>query len=145
MDRLPILVRWVIWGALTLSIAVYLVVLQTMEGSAKPDPDAAGLKSVFYIVGGLSLLLSQGLRYLVNHLSTPEGAPRIPAWIDQAFIASLAFAELPAILGLVLGLSGALFPVVLPLFVIAALGMAMNNPTAFYRADLRQADGRTDS
>lgn len=145
MNRFPIPVRWVIWGMLTLSIGGYIIVSLTMAERDQPGAKMIGLKPIFYGIGFLFFLLSQAVQYLVNHLRTPEGASRVPPWIDSAFILSLAFAELPAILALALGLSGATLTETLPLFVIAALGMAMNSPGSFYRVELRQSSDGASS
>ncbi|MDF1861340.1 MAG: hypothetical protein P1U87_14075 [Verrucomicrobiales bacterium] len=135
MPTFPPLMRWVLWGALASAIGIYLFVLQVAGSDSSSGGDTAGLKNIFYLIGILLFGGGQVIKYFANHLRTPEGKPKLPPWIDQAFLVSLAITEAVAILGLVLGFMGAAPKEYLPLFVLSAVGMILLAPRFFFRIE----------
>ena len=124
----------VLWAALTGSIVLYFVIMQ-VTSPQNQNGDAGSLKTVLYILSGILFLAGQGIRYLVNHMKDGSGNPKVPEWIDTAFIVALALTEAVAIFGLVLGFGGSNMQEYLPLFVISAVGMLLLFPTSFFRIE----------
>jgi hypothetical protein len=131
--------RWVLWGALASAIGIYLFVLQVAGSDSAEGGDPGSLKNIFYLIGILLFGGGQVVKYFVNHLRTPEGRPKVPPWIDQGFLVSLAITEAVAILGLVLGFMGAAPGEYLPLFVLSAVGMILLAPKFFFK--IEEAEG----
>jgi F0F1-type ATP synthase membrane subunit c/vacuolar-type H+-ATPase subunit K len=135
----PVLTRWIFWFALFSSIGVYFFILQGSDLLENPSPDPGGpdpgggnLQKAFLLIGLVLMALSLGVKHFVTHLVTADGKRRVPEWIFPAYIAALALGETPAILGLVLGFQGEELKGYLPLFVMAAITLALNAPPLFF-------------
>lgn len=140
MNRFPPLTRWVLWFALSSAIVVYLVVLKVSGSTPSPVESEEGgvpLAMILTIAGFVLGVVSQGIKILANRVQTENGKPKVPFWIDQAFVIALAMGEAPAILGLVLAFQGAPAKEYLPLFGIAIVGMILLAPKFFYAVESR--------
>lgn len=138
----PAQFRWVLWGALFIGIVLYFVIL-LVNSSGPEGSDTEFLKNLFYLLGLILLGSGQAVKYVANHTRTEEGKPRVPAWIDTAFIVALALTETVAIFGLVLGFMGAAVGAVLPLFAASVVGMVLLTPAAFYRVETIAGSGES--
>ena len=132
IQRLPALMLWIIWGALFVSTFIYLVVLGFSGNEPREEASEDSLATILYVVGFTNFAIGQGLKFLVRRVKTPEGKPKIPAWIDQAFIAAIALSESSAIFGLILAFQGEPMSAYLPLFVITWVGLLLLAPALFY-------------
>jgi hypothetical protein len=131
--KLPPLFRWVIWFALFNAVGIYLIILLFVPGDEVTDSLDAMVKNVLLGIGFGGAVVSMAIRQIVKTKTKRVGGVTVaPAWIDQAFIAALALAESPAILGLILGLQGGPFKDYLPLFVISAAAFLLSAPAFFY-------------
>lgn len=137
VPRFPPLMRWIVWAALTASLGVYLVVLRVVDRSEPSESPGELLRNVLYLIGLAQFGLGQGIKYLANHLRTPEGEPKRPDWIDGGFIAALAVTEAVGIFGLVLAFMGGSPKEFLPLFVLSFVGMLLLNPKSYYAVEQR--------
>ncbi|MEM6915296.1 MAG: hypothetical protein AAF491_01925 [Verrucomicrobiota bacterium] len=141
MEKFTKTIRWIIWGALFQAILMYAVLVPIMG----PDDPAEEIEkgNLVNIFGGVGLALfaiGQGIGYFVNHLRTPEGRPKVFEHIDVAFILALAFSEIPAILGLAIGLMGGSLPQYALLYLLSLVGMILLRPPAFYRVADKQGE-----
>lgn len=125
-------VRWIIWGALFQAVVVYAVLIPVLgvDGSEEIE---GNLPKILGVVGLITFAIGQGIGYFVNHLRTPEGRPKAFSNPDVAFIAALALTEIPAIMGLIIGMSGGAIGEYGLLFLLSIVGMLLLRPPAFYR------------
>lgn len=114
-----------------MAVFVYLVVIQIagFENPEERDPD---LVNILYVMGGISVFISMGIKFVVKRVRTPEGKPKVPTWIDQGFIIALALAESSAIFGLILAFQGNPPAIYLPLFGMAVIALGLNAPALFF-------------
>lgn len=129
--KFPPIIRWMIWGSLFVAVGIYLVVVNVAatDHPGKPDPELA---NILYVMGGISVFMSVGIRFVVKRVRTVDGKPKIPTWIDQGFIIALALGESSAIFGLILALQGHEAGTYLPLFGMSAVALALNAPPLFF-------------
>jgi F0F1-type ATP synthase membrane subunit c/vacuolar-type H+-ATPase subunit K len=117
------LTLWVIWGALTLSILLYFVILQMTGHEEEPKvPPGPGFVQILTGAALVSLVSSFVIRKVVTlPLAEKLNDPANFAKILTSCIISWALAEAVAIYGLVLGMMGA--PILTcGLFFIAGFG-----------------------
>lgn len=127
----PPVFRWLIWGSLLMAVGVYLVVVQ-VSGVAQAEERDPDLVNILYVMGGISVFISMGIKFVVKRVRTPEGKPKVPTWIDQGYIMALALAESSAIFGLILAFQGNPPATYLPLFGMAVVALGLNAPALFF-------------
>lgn len=134
MQKFTKKVRWIIWFALVQAIVVYVVLVPLIGSEDRTSEEMEGNLPVILGVAGLVFFaIGQAIGYFVNHLKTPEGRPKAFPSIDVAFIAALALTEVPAIFGLLIGLSRGSADQYFLLYLLALIGMILLRPPAFYR------------
>lgn len=126
----PSLLLWIVWGALTFSIVVYLVVLQVAAPEEK-DTGGASLAGVLAAVSVVNVVVSFGARWFLQRIvkKGKEGEPIDFSRVLSLSIISWALAEAVAIYGLVLGFTGEPFSVYSGFFVAGFVVMVALAPT----------------
>ncbi len=127
------LVWWFVWGALTMSALMYLVLLQMRAGEADPDYSDAGLRSILMMVSLVSVAVSFAVHFFITKsmVAKLEGVAVMKALAP--FIVSLALAESVAIYGLLLGMQGEDFSNYIPFFVISFFTLLLVAPVYLLR------------
>ncbi|MFK5922573.1 MAG: hypothetical protein QM496_10370 [Verrucomicrobiota bacterium] len=127
------LVWWFVWGALTMSALMYLVLLQTGESEADPDYSDSGLRSILMMVSLVSVMISFAVHFFITKrmVAKREGVAVMKALTP--FIVSLALAESVAIYGLLLGMQGEDFTNYIPFFVISFFTLLLIAPVYLLR------------
>lgn len=127
------LVWWFVWGALTMSALMYLVLLQTGESEADLDYSDSGLRSILMMVSLVSVMISFAVHFFITKrmVAKREGVAVMKALTP--FIVSLALAESVAIYGLLLGMQGEDFTNYIPFFVISFFTLLLIAPVYLLR------------
>lgn len=103
------LILWVIWGALTASIVVYVLVLK-LTGSPSPegqDPPDQNILMILGVAAVGNLAIGFAIRHLfTNRIVKDENSPK-QSMILPSCIISWAMVESVAVFGLMLGFLGA--------------------------------------
>lgn len=131
--KIPPAARWIIWFALLNAVGLYLLILNFFLSGGVMEPLDPLVKNVLMGAGFAGAVVSMAIRQIVkNQTRSVNGSLVPPAWIDQAFIVTLALAETPALFGFILGLQGSPFKDYLPLFVISVAAFILSAPAFFY-------------
>lgn len=129
---LPLMVRWVIWLAMTISVVVYFCLIHFVI--LKPsEAGGGGTVALPLLIAGVVI----GLVGILMRLPALRLA-RVPGAEQKAnalFFAALALSEAPGVFGFVLGLLGQGPKDYLPLFAISAFALLSNRPSAFFPRD----------
>ena len=126
----PSLLLWIVWGALTSSIVVYLVVLQ-VAAPKETDTGGGSLAGVLAAVSVVNLVVSFGARWFLQRIvkNGKEGESIDFSRVLTLSIISWALAESVAIYGLVLGFTGEPFSVYSGFFIAGFIAMVTLAPT----------------
>ncbi len=122
------MVFWAIWGALTASIVIYLVVLQVVRGTPPEEGPDGTLVVMFSGLAVVNLAVAFGVRLFHTNRIARRREPEKRAALLSACIISWALAEAVAIYGLVLGFLGAAESTSHVFFLVAFTAMLFLTP-----------------
>lgn len=132
------IVWWMIWGALTMSALMYLVMLQMgvmgeVELEAGDEHVDGKLRSILLKVSLVSFTISLLVHFFITK---PQVKKRVGADVMKVlpgFIVSLALAESSAIYGLLLGMQGMPFEQYIQFFVVSYAALLLIAPVYLLR------------
>jgi hypothetical protein len=120
----------IITGAIGASLAVYAVLVLVLKNALPAPPATPGLDSVrivLFAVVGAAIFMTTVIKGIMLRTVPPTGAARL-AKLRTAAVLTAAFAELPAIIGLVLFLLGRREMDFFMLMVVSAYMLARHFP-----------------